>query len=428
VRENDGSHPARQLDRLPIVVSAVAAERTPGPSGARRLGAAVAIDALGSGMFIPVSFIYFIAITPLSTVRIGLALTIASLLSIPFALLIGSFVDRFGARPILQAANVLQAVGFAGYTRVDTFSGVLVCAWIVALGRACYLGSYGVIVTALSDTDNRELTFGRLYAIRNLGYAAGGFLAGLAISIGTHTVYTSIVAADATSFLVALALISKIPNTRRTRQDRSQGAWRTALSDRPYRLVIAAQFFLTASAFALNFVFPVYLTRQLGLPGWLAGGVFTFNALLVGFAQRPTVRAVTGRIRARVLAVAYVSFAIGYLVMLTALHRPTAVADAIVVVGTLMYTMGELLASPITATLAVEAAPGSLLGRYLSLNQLALSLATALSPVLYACLLARGPSTTWLTLTMLALGGIALAIAAERVLPQAQARVGRPHD
>ncbi len=405
-------------------MSAFAAEAAEAPSAARRFGAANAIDALGSGLFIPVSLLYFIATTPLSTVRIGLALTAASLLSMPFGPPVGSLVDRFGAKPALLAANALQAVGFAGYSLVGTFSGVLICAWVAALGRACFLGSYGVAVTSLSEAGGRELAFGRLNAIRNLGYAAGGLVSGLAISIGTHAVYTGIVAANALSYLVAFALISRVPNPRRASVGRSEGAWRAALSDRPYRVVIGAQFCLTASLFALYFVFPVYVARQLGLPGWLAGGVFTFNALLVGFGQSGVVRAVIGQVRSRVLAAGHLAFGIGYLLMLGALHRPTPVAGAVVIAGTLVYTVGELLASPITATLAAEAAPDHLRGRYLSLNQLAVSLATALSPVAFTLLLAGGPGATWLTLTMLALVGAALSIVAGRVLPRARSRIG----
>lgn len=391
-------------------------------AGVKRFGAAIAIDAVGSGLFIPVSLLYFIATTPLSTVRIGVALTVASLLSIPFAPPIGSIVDRFGAKPVLLAANLLQAAGFAGYLLTETFAGVLVCAWIAALGRACYLGSYGVTVTALSDIGDREFAFGRLSAIRNLGYAAGGLLSGLAISIGTHAFYSSIVAIDAASFLVAFALVLGLPNTRRVAV-RPERAWRAALSDRRYRVVIAAQFCLTAALFALYFVFPLYVTRQLGLPGWLAGSLFTFNALLVGFAQSPTVRAVAGRIRSRVLAAGHLAFGAGYLIMLAALHRPTAVAGIVVVAGTLVYTAGELLASPITATLAADSAPAQVRGRYLALNQLAVSLATALSPVVFTALLARGPNVTWLALTTLALAGVTLSFVSGRTLPQARIRV-----
>jgi MFS family permease len=406
-------------------VSAVAAEAPPGLSAARRFGAANAIDALGSGLFIPVSLLYFIATTPLSTVRIGLALTVASLLSIPFGPPVGVLVDRFGATPVLQAANLLQAAGFAGYVLADTFPGVLLCAWSVALGRAAFLGSYGVTIAALSTADGRELAFGRQNAIRNLGYAGGGLLSGLAISIGTDAVYAGIVAANAASYLVAFALMSTVPNTRRASTGRSERAWRTALSDRPYRVVIAVQFCLTASAFALYFVFPVYVSRQLGLPGWIAGGVFTFNALLVGFGQGSAVRAVTGRVRAHVLAAGHLAFGIGYVLMLAALHRSAAVAGVIVIAGTIVYTAGELLAAPITATLAAAAAPDHLRGRYLSLNQLAVSLATALSPAAFAALLARGPSATWLTLAMLALAGVTLSVVAGRMVPEARNRIGR---
>jgi dipeptide/tripeptide permease len=111
--------------------------------------------------------------------------------------------------------------------------------------------------------------------------------------------------------------------------------------------------------------------------------------------------------------------------MLAALHRPAALAAVLVVAGTLVYTAGELLAAPITATLAADAAPEHLRGRYLSLNQLAVSLATALSPAAFTWLLERGPSATWLTLMGLALCGVALSSLSGRVLAQARRRVGR---
>ncbi|HEX4518112.1 MAG TPA: MFS transporter [Gaiellaceae bacterium] len=407
-----------------MTATAIAAEA----SAARRFGVARAIDGVGTGLFIPVSLLYFLATTPLSTVRIGLALTLASLLSIPCVPLIGALVDRVGAKPVLQAGNLFGAAGFFGYLFAQTFSTVLVCAWVVALGRACFLGSYGVTVTALSEAGGRELAFGRMSAVRNLGYAGGGLLAGVAISIGTHTVYSSIVVVNAISFLVAFALMSPLPNPRPALINRSERAWRIAVSDRPYRVVIAAQFCLTASAFALYYVFPIYLFHDLGLPGWLAGGVFTFNALLVGFAQSGAVRAVAGRARFRVLAAGHAAFGIGYLMMLGALHRPAALAGAVAIAGTLVYTAGELLASPMTQTLAAEAAPDHLRGRYLSLNQLSVALATAMSPATFTFLLTRGPSATWLSLTALAMVGTALSVISGRVLPTARTRVGQPDD
>ncbi|MEJ7706937.1 MAG: hypothetical protein WKF82_06400 [Nocardioidaceae bacterium] len=59
----------------------------------------------------PISILYFLASTSLSLVDIGLALSIASGLQLPFAPMLGGLVDKIGARRILLAANVVQAVG-----------------------------------------------------------------------------------------------------------------------------------------------------------------------------------------------------------------------------------------------------------------------------------------------------------------------------
>ena len=52
-----------------------------------------------------------------------------------------------------------------------------------------------------------------------------------------------------------------------------------------------------------------------------------------------------------------------------------------VLVGSAVYTLGELLGGPVLAALAAEAAPDHLRGRYLSLIQLAWNLTGTIAPV-----------------------------------------------
>ncbi|WP_327587868.1 hypothetical protein OHA25_13375 [Nonomuraea sp. NBC_00507] len=59
--------------------------------------------------------LYFLATTPLTLVQVGAALTTAGLLALPAGPLVGGLVDRYGAKPVLQVANLAQALGFAGY-------------------------------------------------------------------------------------------------------------------------------------------------------------------------------------------------------------------------------------------------------------------------------------------------------------------------
>jgi MFS family permease len=69
------------------------------------------VDTLGSGAFFPFTLLYFSVTTDLSLTSIGLGLTVANVLSVPFGPWFGHLTDRHGARPVNLASNVLHAAG-----------------------------------------------------------------------------------------------------------------------------------------------------------------------------------------------------------------------------------------------------------------------------------------------------------------------------
>ena len=97
----------------------------------------------------------------------------------------------------------------------------------------------------------------------------------------------------------------------------------------------------------------------------MAGALFTINTVMVGFGQGLLVRSLTGRVRNRVLLVANVAFGVSYVVLLGATRPRLVVATVLVLGGSAVYTLGELLGGPVLAALAAEAAPDHLRGRYL---------------------------------------------------------------
>ena len=123
---------------------------------------AIGIDALGSGVWMPLSVLYFIRVTDLSLVHVGVALSAAAALSFPLALVIGSLVDRFDAKRVLQGGNVLQAIGFAAYPLADSVPTVTLVVAIAALGRTAFWGSYSPLVGAITQPGERETWFGFL--------------------------------------------------------------------------------------------------------------------------------------------------------------------------------------------------------------------------------------------------------------------------
>ncbi|MFE5052312.1 MFS transporter [Streptomyces sp. NPDC056637] len=397
------------------------------PSMARhsRFVAAIVIDSIGTGVFVPVSMLYFVATTSLTLVQVGAALTTAGLLALPAGPLVGGLVDRYGAKPVLQAANLAQALGFAGYLVVGQTWQIAICAWLNSAGRAVFFGCYGVTVTALAAPGQRERWFGLLGSVRNLGYALGGLLCAVAVSIGTQGVYTAIVAVNAMSYVAAFALMRAVPNARPEAGHDAAGGWRCVLRDRRYLSVVGHQLCFALSLFALNIAIPVYAVHVLGLPGWTAGAVFTLNTLMVGFGQGIVIGWLSGRVRSRVLVAGHAFFAAGYLLFLTADRvAGLALAVAVVLLGAASYTLGEILGGAITSTVAAESAPEALRGRYLALNQLAVTFAGTVAPIAFSGLLSTGAATTWLTLVGVSVLGATLATVIGRMVPAAQSRIG----
>lgn len=389
----------------------------------RRFVGAIAIDAIGSGVFLPVSMLYFLATTDLTLVQVGAAISIASAIAIPAGPLLGGMVDRLGAKQILLAGNVMQFAGFVAYLVTDSFAGLVFWTVVVSVGRTAFWGSYGNIVAAISQPGEREKWFGFLGAMRNVGFAVGGLVSGLAITIGTSAAYYSVVAANAVSYAVAFLLLLAVPATRPTEHRSQAGAWGIVLRDRPYWLLWLGQFAYSSAMMVLNIAIPVYAVTVLDLPGWVVGAAFTLNTVMCGLGQGLVVRGLTGHRRWRVLVLANLVFVASFVVLLGASAFSVVLAATLVLVGTVVYTLGEMLAGPVLSALGAEAAPDHLRGRYLSLMQLAWTITGAIAPVAFAWMLAHDAWSIWVSLGAVNLVGVLLAVRLARVLPLAAQRV-----
>ena len=227
------------------------------------------------------------------------------------------------------------------------------------------------------------------------------------------------VVANAASYAVAFLLLLAVPATGGGEHEQQPGSWTTVLRDGPYRVLCFAQLAFSTSMMVLNFALPVYATTVLGLPGWVSGAVFTINTIMVGFGQGLAVRAMTGRIRWRILVLANLFFAVSYVVLLGATAVGIALGVVVVLLGSVIYTLGELIGGPVTAAMAAEAAPAHLRGRYLSMIQLAWNVSSTVAPVAFAWLLDRGETRLWFALLALTAVGVAVSSLLGRVLPLA---------
>ena len=113
--------------------------------------------------------------------------------------------------------------------------------------------------------------------------------------------------------------------------------------------------------------------------------------------------------RWRILVLANLFFAASFVILLGATVVGVAVGVVVVLVGSVVYTLGELTGGPVTSALAAEAAPEHLRGRYLSMIQLAWSVSGTIAPVAFAWLLDRGETPIWVALLGLTLLGVGVS-------------------
>ena len=364
----------------------------------RRFVSALAIDALGSGVWMPLSMLYFLHQTSLSLVQLGLAMTIANTIVIPVVPVIGSLVDRVGPRTMMQIGNAGAAAAFVLFPFAHSLVAVTILVFFASATRQAFWGALGPMVTQITRPGEREIWFGFLQAMRNAGYGVGGVLAAVALTIGSGAAYQSVVLANAASYVLAFVLMLGVAGGRAVASADSGGrtrGWWVAYADRGYRTLIAVIFCYAMMAMTLNISMPVYFVDSLGLPGWVPGTVFVINTVMIGVGQGLVVGRMTGHARRRVLQAA-VAFSTASFVMFYVADALTVTTGVLVVlVAAFVYTLGEMTAGPIVSALSAELPPPEQRGRYMAASQLAWGVAGAISPLLYAALLDRGSLAAW---------------------------------
>ena len=391
----------------------------------RRFVSALAIDALGSGVWMPLSMLYFLHQTSLSLVQLGLAMTIANTVVIPVVPLIGSLVDRVGPRSVMQIGNAGAAGAFVLYPFAHSLVAVTVLVFFATATRQAFWGALGPMVTQITRPGERELWFGFLQAMRNAGYGVGGVLAAVALTIGSGAAFQSVVLANAASYVLAFVLMLGVAGGRAVARDdsavRARGWW-VAFTDRGYRTLIVVIFCYAMTTMTLNVSMPVYFVDSLGLPGWVPGTVFVINTLMIGVGQGLVVRRMTGHSRRRVLHVAVAFTAASFAMFYAADALSVTTGALLVLLAAVVYTVGEMTAVSIVSALSAEMPPPDQRGRYMAATQLAWSTSAAISPLLYSALLDRGALAAWAGPFAVCVVWLALVQVLARRVPQ----VGRP--
>lgn len=374
----------------------------------------IVVDATGSGMYLPLSLLYFHHVTGMPVTQVGTVMTTAALLGLIGNPLTGVFIDRYGARAVVVGGYALRAMGFATYSFVDSAAQMFVVVAVVAFGDVSFSPSIQSFIAEIVQSTARDKLLAAQRSLRNAGLGAGGLVAGGALALGSDSAFQVIVIGTAVSYLAAAVLIRSVPGPADAGSGptptRVKGGYRLVARNRPFLWLTLLNVPTALGYMVLSVSLPVYITRELDASVSLVGVLYAVNTVGIALLQIPVTRILMRYRRTRVAALGGVVFCTAFLSFAALGLVPAGTGVLIgVFAATVLFTLGELLHGATISALVASAAPENTRGRHLAVYQLSWAIPTALAPAVLTALLALSPTGMWLLLAV-GVAGSALAL------------------
>jgi predicted MFS family arabinose efflux permease len=369
----------------------------------RRLALMALIDAVGTGGFMSVSVAFLSRWVGLRPDVIAVGLSLAGAVALLTAVPIGALADRYGARLLLMVVSLVRAVLFCFYPLLTNVGEFL--ALVCALGMVDRASSplLQVLVGEVVNFDNRVRTMALMRSVRNVGFAAGTALGGLALAADTFTAYAVVLALNAASFAVFGLQAAGLRGSGRRPSSR-------ALRDRPFLVLTALNAILTLHIPLLGIGIPLLVVHYSEVPRTVIALLLGLNMVVAVVFQVPSSRSSrTPEGAACSLRLAGVALAVCSVLLAAVPSLPVPAAVALLFLAVLALTVGELYQSAGGWGLSYDLADAEERSAYLSVFWLGTAVGRVIAPGLLASVLALGVCG-W--------GGMAVAfIAAGVVVP-----------
>jgi MFS family permease len=402
-----------------------------GRGGAVLIGALV-VDSVGNGLFMPLSLVFFTRLTDVPLALLGVLLSVATLATLPLPVLAGSLADRFGALPLVVAAQLLQAAGYLGYAWVRGPLGILVTATAVAVGVRVFWSTIFTAIADYADGNPTGTAKDTWYAWSNMsrtaGLGVGGLVTGLAVADGRADAYRTVAYVSAACFAVAAVTIALFVRAPRAAHDATapRGGYAGLLRDRPFLGLIGVNTVYATSSMMLAMTMPVLVATAIRGPAWLTSVVLVGNTVLISVLAAPVVARLRPYRRTRVLVVAALLWAAWGLLFATLGPGRLWWSVPVLAGATLLYTAADTIHAPVSMALAASASPGPARGRYLATYQYSFTIGSIIAPTFFTTLFAVGHALPWLALAAVNAASVAAVLALERRLPPAALRETPP--
>jgi Arabinose efflux permease len=329
-------------------------------------------------MVLPFLVLYLTHELGFSAANAGLALGVYGLGSIIISPVAGRLSDVTGPLPIMRASLIGTGILLFAFPFVHSFPGVIAITLAWALVSECFRPATLALVASIVTPEQRKPAYALVRLAINLGMSIGPAAAGFLAAKSFHWIFlvdaATTIAAGIVLIAVPFAITRQFASEKESHAAERSSSPTSIISDRRMMFFLVAVFLTGAVFFQHEGPMSLFLVQDLGLSPAFYGGLFTINTLMIVFIEVPLNSATSHWPHQRALALGAFLFAVGSGAF------AFATGPAMIIVGVVIWTFGEMMLFPQASAYVAEIAPPSRRGEYMGAYSLAFNISFALAP------------------------------------------------
>lgn len=302
----------------------------------------------------------------------------------------GWLVDRIGYRAVQIASMALAGAGFVVFGYLEPGVELYVGAFGLGMLAESFRPANASALAAFATPAERPRAYALNRLALNLGWTIAPAVAGFLAEVDYGWLFwidgVTCVAAS-----VALAmLLPRSSQEREVEEAVPEGAPRSPWRDRFYLATLVLLLLQGVVFMQIMGTYPLYLRDVLAYPERLIGIVMLLNGAIIVLAEMPFITAIQGKDPLRMIALGVLCIGFGF--GLLPLHGSLAFVIALMV----LWTIGEMLVSPLLSSWVANRADKRSRGAYMAAMGMTFSTCSIVAPLggtwIYQYL---GPDVLW---------------------------------
>ncbi|MEV1156024.1 MFS transporter [Micromonospora chokoriensis] len=398
--------------------------------GGRILALTSLFSAIGTGLFLAGSAVYYVRVVGLTTAQVGTGLSLAAVAGFLSTVPLGSLGDRLGARNMLILIQVWRAACFAALAFVTDLVPFVVVASLQAMATGATGPVSQALVSDVTENDDRSRTLAVLSTIRNVGFSLGALIAAPLLTADNTWTYRAVVLGNVLTFGVSAVLLCRIPASRDhlpSKRDRTLLPVMETFRDWRYLLLTILNTVLLLHMTILAIGLPLWVLEGTNAPRGLIPVLILLNTVLTVLLQVPVARGVElpGAATRALRRGGFLLAACAISAALAGWTDDGRAAAVLIILACIALTLAELWQSAGSWELSHRYAPEGRTSTYLSVFGLSYTGMSIVGPAMIAIVVGTG-SAGWLVAALVFTSAAFLAAPATALLDRHRASNDRP--